>query len=425
MSSAGLHESVPVGAQVVETPPPNSRSVHPEAVASAPSRVTKRQKILLLVALVSGLGGFGYYRSVRGIESTDNAQVDADVVAVPARVGGTVARVLFAENQRVSKGTLLAELDAAPLAAKLAQAEASLLAAQASADAADADAELAETSAVGNRDVARANLANNAVGVRASGDGIREGEAQLANARAAQRQSQLDLSRAQQLFASGAFTQSQLDSAQTAYERALSAQAASEARLSGLRLAVSQSQSRVAEASARLKLSDHVDTLVHQAKARAAFAHANVETARAARDLAALDLSYTRVLAPEDGVVSKKNINAGQSVASGQTIVQLVPDARWVTANFKETQLAHMKPGQPARFTLDAYPELDLEGDVQSFSGATGARFTLLPPDNATGNFTKVVQRVPVRVRVHALPAGIELRPGMSVELSVDTNRQS
>jgi membrane fusion protein (multidrug efflux system) len=164
---------------------------------------------------------------------------------------------------------------------------------------------------------------------------------------------------------------------------------------------------------------------VRQARARAAVAHAQVDTAKAARDRAALDLGYTKIFAPSAGVVSKKSINVGQSVASGQAIVQLVPEERWITANFKETQLAHMKVGQPAHFTLDAYPGVTLDGDVLSFSGATGARFTLLPPDNATGNFTKVVQRVPVRIRVRDVPEGISLRPGMSVNLEIDTNDSS
>ncbi|HEX5659883.1 MAG TPA: HlyD family secretion protein [Polyangiales bacterium] len=424
MSNAVVTDSVSMRSEPEATPLTSSRSLHPTSEVTAPtsSWFSKRRSVVILAALLSGLGGFGYYRSVRGIESTDNAQVDADVVAVPARVGGVVLKLYFTENQRVAKGALLAELDAAPLSAKLAQAEASLLAAQASAEAAEAEALLAGADAVGNRDVARANLTNNTVGVKASSDAIREGEAQLENARAASRQSELDLTRAKQLFASGAFTRSQLDSAQTAHERAVSAQAASAARLSGLRLATAQSQSRVAEASARLKLSDNVDTLVREAKARAAVAHANVETARAVRDLAALDLSYTKVVAPEEGVVSKKSVNAGQSLASGQTIVQLVTDARWVTANFKETQLEHMRAGQPVQFSVDAYPGVALTGDVESFSGATGARFTLLPPDNATGNFTKVVQRVPVRIHVRSVPHGLSLRPGMSVELDVDTN---
>ena len=137
--------------------------------------------------------------------------------------------------------------------------------------------------------------------------------------------------------------------------------------------------------------------------------------------LAALDLSYTKIVAPHAGVVSKKSINEGQTVSVGQPIVQLVTPALWVTANFKETQVGHMHPGQPAHFTVDAYPGVELSGTLESLSGATGSRFTLLPPDNATGNYTKVVQRMPVRVSVAAVPAGVLLRPGMSVELTVDT----
>ncbi|MDB4977302.1 MAG: hemolysin [Myxococcaceae bacterium] len=381
-----------------------------------------RRKVLLGLGLLASLAGGGYWYAERDIESTDNAQVDADVVAVPARVSGQIAFVYFTENQAVAAGTVLAQLDPAPFQARLAEAEATLAAAQASAEAANAEAELVRSEAVGNRDIARANLQTSSTGVRASSDSIREGEAQVATARAKLAQTELDLTRAQQLFDSGAFTRSQLDAALTARQLASSALAAESARLSGLRLAQSQSQSRVVEASAKLRVSDQVPTLVRQAEARAAVARAQVETAEAARDLAALDLSYTKITAPSDGVVSKKSINAGQTVAAGQSIVQLVPKQRWVTANFKETQLAHMKAGQPVRFTLDAYPDVELTGDVQSFSGATGARFTLLPPDNASGNFTKVVQRVPVRVRVHEVPKDVELRPGMSVELRVDTN---
>ena len=136
-----------------------------------------------------------------------------------------------------------------------------------------------------------------------------------------------------------------------------------------------------------------------------------------------LDLSYTRIFAPSDGVLSKKSINVGQMLSSGQSIVQLVTDKLWVTGNFKETQVAPMRVGQPASIEVDAFSGSSIVGEVESFSGATGAKFTLLPPDNATGNFTKVVQRVPVRVRLHELPAGITLRPGMSVDLTVDTRK--
>jgi len=139
--------------------------------------------------------------------------------------------------------------------------------------------------------------------------------------------------------------------------------------------------------------------------------------------LAALDLSYSKIFAPSDGVLSKKSISVGQMLSPGQSIVQLVTDKLWVTGNFKETQVAQMRVGQSASVEVDAFGGTSLEGEVESFSGATGAKFTLLPPDNATGNFTKVVQRLPVRVRLHGLPPGILLRPGMSVDLTVDTRK--
>jgi membrane fusion protein (multidrug efflux system) len=145
-----------------------------------------------------------------------------------------------------------------------------------------------------------------------------------------------------------------------------------------------------------------------------------VATARAARDLAAVELSYTKVLAPHDGMISKKSVAEGQALGAGQTVAQLVTPGVWVTANFKETQLGKLHPGQHAKFSVDAYPSLEFAGEVESLSAATGSRFTLLPPDNASGNFTKVVQRVPVRVHVSSVPGKVVLRPGMSVDLSVD-----
>ncbi len=199
--------------------------------------------------------------------------------------------------------------------------------------------------------------------------------------------------------------------------------AAARARAAGAREAASQARSRVVEASARVKQSSLVEPLVRQAKARADAAHAQVETARATRNLALIDVSYTRIVAPSDGVVSKKSINLGQAVSAGQAIVQLVTTRTWVTGNFKETQVGHMRVGQPAELTVDAYPGVSIGGEVEGLSGATGARFTLLAPDNASGNFTKVVQRVPVRIHLRDVPAGVPLRPGMSVDVTVDTRK--
>jgi membrane fusion protein (multidrug efflux system) len=261
------------------------------------------------------------------------------------------------------------------------------------------------------------------VGAAASTEQIREGEAQAHSLDSSLAQATADRARAHHLFETGAIPKVQLEQAETGYAVTLANHDAAQARLAALRLSVGQARSHVAEASARLRQSSNVEVLVRQARARVQSAHAQVETARAARQLAALELSYTRILAPHDGVASKKSINEGQSVSPGQPIVQLVTPAVWVTANFKETQVGHMRVGQPAHFTVDAYPGLELSGHLESLSGATGSRFTLLPPDNATGNYTKVVQRMPVRVSVGPVPAGVALRPGMSVELTVDTRR--
>jgi membrane fusion protein (multidrug efflux system) len=394
------------------------------SAADAPSaRATASRKtfFLALAAVVAVAGAVSWYVLHRGLESTDDAQTDADVVAVPARLSGTITHVYFTDNQEVKADTLLAEIDDAPAKAKLAEAEAQLASAIANAEGADADVELAEVNAVGNKSVAEAGLRTASVGAASFADQIREGEAELRTAEANLAQATTDHERANTLFQNGSIAKAEFDRAETAFSVAKASFEAARARVEAIRAEATQAQSRVVEASARAKQNSNVAAVIRQARARAAAAHAAVDTARAARDLAALDLSYTKIRAPHDGVVSKRTINEGQSVSAGQAIVQLVTPRVWVTANFKETQVGKMRPGQPAHFTVDAFPGFEFVGDVESISGATGARFSLLPPDNATGNFTKVVQRVPVRVRVHDVPAGVVLRPGMSADLTVDT----
>jgi membrane fusion protein, multidrug efflux system len=386
--------------------------------AAAPSR---RKLLFAGLALLVAAAGGGRLWMLRNIESTDDAQIDADIVAVPARTGGIVSRVLFAENQRVVQGELLAELEPAPAQARLDQAEATLAAARAAATAADAKAALSEGNAQGNLAVARAGLQTTNAGALGTEESIREGSAAVDTARARLAEAESNLLRARSLIASGAYAQAQLDQAQSARDVVATELAQAEARLAALRLSRNQAQSRVVEAAAKLKQSDQVAATVSEARALADQAHAQVALASAARELAALELSYTKIYAPSSGTVSRKSINVGQSVAAGQSIVQLVPDARWVTANFKETQLAAMRVGQPVSLTVDAYPGVTFHGQVESLAAATGARFSLLPPDNATGNFTKVVQRIPVRVRVLAPPSAEQLVPGMSVAVDIDT----
>ncbi|XXX73009.1 HlyD family secretion protein [Sorangium sp. So ce134] len=405
---------------------PGESAASPEAVSGAvktgkPSKAVGITAAALALAVAAGAG---WYVAHRGLETTDDAQIDAEVVSVPARASGVVVKVHFAENQAVKAGDVLAELDADPARARLAQAEATLSAARASADAADADERIAETNARSNKSVAEASLHGAASSASASKQQIAEGEAHVASATATLEQATLERDRAKRLVETGALAQAQFDQLQAAVDVAGASLEQAKAHLAALKATTTQAWSRVEEANARVQQASNVDALIAQARARARVAHAQVETAQAARDLAALELSYTRIVAPQDGTVSKKTLSVGQMVSPGQAVGMLVPARQvWVTGNFKETQLARMHVGQPARVSVDAYPGVTVEGEVESFSAATGARFSLLPPDNATGNFTKVVQRVPVRIRLHDAPPDLALRPGMSVELTVDASK--
>jgi len=405
-------------APVAAVPPPSAQPAAPSG--------GKRRAILLGLLAAFLLTGLGWWVLHRGLESTDDAQVDADVIAVPSRASGTVTAVHFKDNQRVDADALLVELDDAQAKAKLAQAEAELLSAQASADAADATAELTERNAAAGRNIARASLTGASVAVTATADQIAEANANLASATAQRDKAKLDLERTKQLLASGAIAHAQLEAAQATFDSAQAAVDQATARIETLKSSTSQARARVTEASVRLgQASDTLPAQVTEAKARAAAAHARVATATAQRDLAKLDLSYTKIFAPHAGIVSKRSVAPGQLVSAGQAVVMLVPDVHhggvvWVTGNFKETQLKNMRLGQPATLTVDAF-DRELHGHVESFSGATGARFALLPPDNATGNFTKVVQRVPVRIKLDEVPPDVMLLPGLSVELTVNT----
>ncbi len=386
----------------------------------------KRRVIMLSLLGAFLLTGAGWWVLHRGLEATDDAQLDADVVAVPSRAGGTVVAVHFTDNQRIDAGALLVELDDAQAKAKLAQAEAELLGAKASADAADATAELTQKNASAGQKIAGASLSGAAVAVTATSDQIVEATANLASAKAQRDKAKLDLDRTKQLFSTGAIASAALEAAQTTFDSAEAVADSAEARIITLKSSTSQARARVSEASARYgQANETLPSQVAEAKARAASAKARVATAEALRDLARLDLSYTKIFAPHAGTVSKRSVAEGQLVSAGQAVVMLVPDARqhgavWVTGNFKETQLVHMRIGQPVTMTIDAYGR-ELHGKVESFSGATGARFALLPPDNATGNFTKVVQRVPVRIKLDDVPADLALMPGLSVDLTVNT----
>ena len=406
-------------------PSTNVATAEAEAREGAvPAKKGRVRGIALGVLAAAALGVVGWYVMHAGLEDTDDAQVDADVVSVPAQIGGPVLKVLFVENQRVKAGDVLVELDPAQPKARLDEAEAQLAADKAAADAADNDVAIIKATATGQKGAAEATLRGSSVAATATEDQNALADAQVKQAAVARDQAKTDLDRVKQLFGQGAVPRQQLDDAQSHFDAADAALVQAKAQQSFVRAGVAQAQSRVAEANARVNQSGTVNAQIAQSRARAAAAHAKVATSQAARDLAALDLSYTKIVAPRDGLASKKSVVVGQMVSFGQAVVQIVPlDDVWVTANFKETQLNKMRMGQPVDVEIDAYSGLKLHGTVLSFSGATGARFSLLPPENATGNFTKVVQRIPVRIHLDAIPQDRPLRPGMSAEVTVDTRR--
>ncbi len=313
-------------------------------------------------------------------ESTDDAEVDGHITPISPRIGGFVVSIRVLENQMVKTGDTLVVLDDRDLRARVAQMNADLAALIATVGSRGRVGQ-----AVAQLDQARAAAA--------------AATATVAQAEANAQKASNDLERYQALSARNIVSRQQLDAAQTAA-------AATSAQLTAAQRNAVAAQEQVTAATAALAGSE-----------------ARVASARAVLDQAELQLSYTVVTAPVDGVVSKKAVELGQLVQAGQPLLSLVPlNDVWVVANFKETQIEHIRPGAEATIKADAYPDRVFHGAVESLSPATGARFSLLPPDNATGNFTKIVQRIPVRIHLEGQtdPAHL-LRPGMSVDVTIRT----
>ncbi len=345
----------------------------------------KNRRTLIIVALVvllSGAYGVSKWLYSRHHVTTDNAQVDGRLVPVAARLQGYVARVLVDDNTPVAEGDTLVVLETADLDAAVAKAEAALDAAIARAGTAGRGGELA----------ARATAAR--ASAEASGAGVARAEANAAHARA-------DLARIGGLAEKGIVPAQQLDAAQAA------------ARAASAELDAARRQQAAAEAQVAVAVAAGVG------------GSAEVASARAALTAAELQRSYAVLVAPVSGVVSHRAVEPGALLQPGQTAMMVVPDREiWVTANVKETALARVQVGDPVEFTVDGYGSTTFRGRVESLAPATGARFALLPPDNATGNFTKVVQNVPVRIAVdESRDPDHPLRPGMSVEVAITTDR--
>jgi membrane fusion protein (multidrug efflux system) len=356
----------------------------PEASETAPAPPPKRRRLPLLIVgvLVVALAVWGIRRYFfsRHHVTTDNAQVDAHITFIAPRVAAFVSQVLVDDNQHVETGDTLVVLDDRDLKVKLEQAEADLRAAQAAFGGRGRTGE-----AQAQFQASRSQAASVTAGVAAA-------EADYKKAAA-------DLQRYRKLAAQKIVPAQQLDAAEAAFS-------AAQANLESARRQASAAGSQVSASGAAVRSAD----------ARMAAAEAEVNNAR-------LQLSYAYITAPISGTIARRNAESGALVQIGQTLMSVVPDSDvWVTANLKETQMTNIRTGDRAQFTVDAYPGHEFQGRVASLSPATGAKFALLPPDNATGNFTKVVQRIPVKIEVdQPAQTATPLRPGMSVEVTITT----
>jgi membrane fusion protein, multidrug efflux system len=382
-------------------------------------RLGRRRLLVVGAVFAAVIVLFGLYRVFAwGRQSTDDATVDGDVVPLSVQVGGQIAMVPISDNARVKKGDVVLQLDTVELEAKVRQAKGELDAAKAQADAADAQARVADAAARGGLSSAKAQVTTSWAQVGTAEAQIAAAQAQLTKAQTDAKKADADLQRGRTLIAASAITQERFDALQAAADSAQAAVLAAQSQLAGAQDARTVAAGRAAEANGQLDTNSPVDAKIASAQANADLAHARVETAQAAFDLAQLALSRATLVAPSDGTVSKLTVRVGQVLVPGQQIAFLVPDESYVIANFKESQISDMKKGNPVDIALDAYPGETFHGTVDTLAPATGARFSLIPPDNATGNFVKVVQRVPVKILWSEAPHET-LRPGLSAEVTV------
>jgi membrane fusion protein (multidrug efflux system) len=392
-----------------------------EGVRAAKAR---RGYVIVALAAIALVGGIGAYVMITaGEETTDDAQVSADVVPVGTRVAGPVVRVSIQENQLVKKGDVLVEIDDADYAARARQAQAEVATVEAQAAAADAQVQVVEATSKGGLATARAMVSGSSAGVSSAAAQAEASRAALTHAEVDAKKAELDLNRAKELRQANAVPSQAVDNAQATYDSAQAAVAQARAQLSLAEQAKNSAIAQVGEAQGHLSQSAPVDAQIATAHAQADLAHARVDSAKAALELAKLQLAYTKITAPSDGIASKLSVHPGQMVSVGQPVIELVPTATYLVANFKETQVGKMRPGQRAEIVLDAFPGRRLAGKVESLSGGTGSSFALLPADNATGNFVKVVQRVPVRIAWDGLPADVPMRVGLSADVTVEVGK--
>jgi membrane fusion protein (multidrug efflux system) len=400
------------------TPPAKEQAADTE-ITQPPKR---RRGIIVAVVVLVVLIGLGIWWRSTYSEDTDDAQVNGHLIQVSSRIAGQIVKVEVDENQFVNRGQEIAELDPRDFQVAVENAQAALDSAKAAASAANVNVPLTTVNTGSNLSTAGADVSSAQAQLSQAEKQLEAAHARVLQAQANAIKAQSDLDRYRPLVAKDVISKQQFDAAVAAADASKAgvadAQATELAAQDGVRVA----HDRVSQANAQLKYAQTGPQQVALQNARAKQAEAQVEQAQAQLDQAKLNLSYTKIIAPEAGIITRKSVEINQNVSSGQNLLTLVSlEDLWVTANFKETQLRHMQAGQKVNIHVDSTGK-DYSGRITQIGGATGSVLSLFPPENATGNYVKVVQRVPVRIDFTNLAKedpNHELRPGLSVEPKV------
>jgi membrane fusion protein, multidrug efflux system len=429
-------ETIDKGKVDMEAPDRTDKPIFDNSLEGRPQR--KAKWILLLIPLILiAAGYFVYQHYFEFRESTDDAQIDGHINPVAAKVSGHVVSISVEDNQFVKAGTLIVQIDPRDYQVALERAKADLAAAQSGSEAAHTQVPITSTTTSSQLSLADAGV-EQAEGFKAAAmkdvDALRakleSNQARVRETQANYTKATQDLERMKLLIAKDEISKQHYDAVVAAADAARAACDSAKAGVTETSRAIEASQARVAQAEARIKEALASQQATHTAKEQMSISRSNAKTssarvklAQAALAQAELNLEYTQVKAPIDGIVSQKRIELGQYVQTGQPLLALVPHRNvWITANFKENQLKNMHPGQTAVVAVDAYGGYSFEGHIESIAAATGAKFSLLPPENATGNYVKVVQRVPVKIVIDKGQDDLHpLRPGLSVIATVNT----
>jgi membrane fusion protein (multidrug efflux system) len=387
----------------------------------AKSGRAKAFTIFFVVLAVLAIAGTLYWLHVSQFETTDDAEVDAHLNQISSRVEGTVIRVYVDDNQLVKAGDPLVDLDPRDYQVALDEAEAQLAQARSMVFAQQPNVPITQVQNVTNISGGEADLANAQAALATAERDVETARAKLAEAQANNEKAQSDLERFKTLIAKEEVSKQEFDAAVSTAKAQAAAVAAAQGTIESDLQVVNQKRAQVAQSQSRLAQYERnapAQLAVRRAAVNSEEAAAKTEEVQVEK--ARLNLSYTKISAPVGGVVMKRSAEVGAHVAAGQQLLTIAQiDDVWVTANFKETQLRNLRPGQKAKLHIDALKQ-DFQGYVEDIGGATGAITSVLPPENATGNYVKVVQRIPVRIRFNKDQQGLDrLRPGMSVEPEV------